>query len=305
MMKQKQLGAALIVALFIMSLVAVAAIAMIERLQIDMRRTTLLLNDVKADFYGKGSISWAMDQLKQNWEKKQTNKIIDATPIVLPASVVDEATIQSVIEDAEGRFNVNNIVDVKYRDDFARLIHNVLPNIDMTQAKQLTQNCVDWLTHTTAHDDDYATLHPPYRVSHQLMASVSELRLVKGFNAEIFNALLPYIIALPETTPINMNSADIPVFMAISPTLSVDAAKNIMLARVTTPFISTQQVLQLDMIKNNPIPEDKMTVVSSYFLVKTTVKVASQELRWYTLLQRVQQQATASENIIWQSKGTL
>lgn len=301
----KQQGAAIIVALFVMSLVAIAAIAMIEHLQMDMRRTTLLFNDLRAECYANGALAWAMDQLNQDIEKQQKDKVIDRTPIRLPSSHMDEALIESVIFDAQGRFNINNLIDVNYRDDFVRLIQAVIPTMDVAAAKVLTQNVVEWVTAVHQHDDYYATLNPAYRVPHRAMQSVSELRLVKGFDQALYQAVSPYLIALPETTQVNINNAEPPVLMSIGKTLTMSSAKSIALQRMQAPWVSIAQFSKFDVVKNNPIPTEKITVQSRYFLVKTNVKVGQQESLIYTLISRAETKTKPSVNILWQSKGTL
>ena len=97
--RSSQRGAAIIVALFVTTLVAIAAIAMIDRLRMDLRRTELLLNDIQGNLYAQGSIQWAMEQLNNNWKQKKPNQIVDPTPIQSPINEVDHAIISSIIYD--------------------------------------------------------------------------------------------------------------------------------------------------------------------------------------------------------------
>lgn len=302
---KNQQGAAIIIALFVMSLVAMVAVAMLERLQIDMHRTVLLSNEMHAKAYAQGSLVFAMDQLNQDILKKQNNHLVDSTPIILPDQIIEGVTIQTQIEDAEGRFNLNNLTDPSYQEAFSRLIRAVNPALEVAQAKLLTQYVVEWITAASTYDFDYLMLNPPYRVPHRLMQSVSELRLVKGFDSRLYQALLPYIIALPEITKININNAKAPVLMSLSETLTYIAANAIILQRTKMPYISTAQFLQNDVVKNNAITEGKISTQSNFFLVKSGVKVDQQELIVYTLLKRIQKNKQPNELVLWQSRGTL
>jgi general secretion pathway protein K len=304
----KQRGAAIIVALFVTSLVVVASVAMIMRLRIDLRNTELLMNATQGYYYAQGSIAWAMEQLNNNWKQKKPNQIVDRTPIKSPLSNVNHAEIISTIYDTQGRFNVNNLTNNKYIDNFSALITIVRPTIDPDTAHSIALAVVDWISSSAKNaelDDYYFKLNPAYRAPHRLMMSVSELRLVKGITPELYAALAPNIMALPEVTKININNATIPVLMSLSKTLTPPSAKSIIAKRNQTPFPTTQAFLDLDILKNNPIPEEKITTISSYFLVKTNVKVAQQDILLYTLLQRIEKSSTPYEVVLWQSKGTL
>lgn len=307
----KQQGTAIIVALFITSLVAAASIMMLSRLAIDMRRTELLLNTTQANLYAQGSIAWAKEQLNNNFQHAQPNKITDATPIRSPVNTVEHATVTSVIYDAQGRFNINNLTNVTYFENFLLLIHTVAPKMEMTAARDIALGVQDWISpnsRNTLFTEYYAKLKVPYRAPHRPMVSISELRLIKGVTAELYAALLPYVTALPSVTLINVNSAPVPVLISLIPTLTLESAKAIELHRQQIPFISSQQFLDFDVVKNHSSSDlkNKITTVSSYFLVRTNVKVRDQELMLYTLLQRLGQPGTSiREIVLWQSKGTL
>ncbi len=306
----KQYGAAIIVALFVTSLVAIAAIAMIERLRINMRSTELITHNLEANLLAKGSIAWAMEQLNTDWRQQKKDQLIDLTPIKSTINQVENATIYSIIFDAQGRFNLNNLADAdtQTQDDFIRLINAAYPKIGTEGARAIATAVNNWIKQGAINntlDDYYAKQTPPYRAPHRLMASVSEFRLVKGVTAELYAALSPYITALPETTPININSAAPPVLMSLSLTLTLSAAQTIYARTRQAPFPSTAIFNQFDVIKNNRIPDNKITVNSNYFLVKSVIKIGQQEILLYTLLQRMLNSNKPIEIVIWQSKGTL
>ncbi len=76
-----QRGSAIIIAIFIMALAVTAAVAMLSRMNIDVRRTQLLLNSAQADLLAQGSVAWAIDQLNNDWKNQKPNQLIDKTPI--------------------------------------------------------------------------------------------------------------------------------------------------------------------------------------------------------------------------------
>lgn len=301
-------GAAIVVALFVTGLVAMAAIVMIERLRINVRSTELITQNIQATLLSKGTLAWAIIQLNTDLQAQKPNQLIDLTPIKSPINRVENATISAIIFDAQGRFNLNNLTDTNAQADFIRLMTTAYPKIGPTEAREIALAINNWISPGAINnviDDYYAKAIPPYRTPHRLMASVSELRLIKGVTTELYTALAPFVTALPESTPININNASAPVLMSLSPTLSLSAAKTIEARAKKMPFPTLQAFKDFDVVKNNPIAENKITVNSNYFLVKSSVKVNKQETVLYTLLHRSGTSQKPTEVVIWQSKGTL
>ncbi len=303
-----QRGTAIIVAIFVTALVAAAAIAMIDRLRTDTHRTELLLNNIQLNQYAEGSIYWAIDQLINDLKQQQPNKIVDRTPIRSPVNEVNGAKVVSIIFDGQGKLNLNNLTDPQFQTVFIRLLRLVQPNITQAAAQNITQNVINWITpglNNTELDQYYAKLSPAYRAPHQLMTSVSELRMVKGMTPALYAKLAPYVTALPEKTLININNAPIPVIMSLSPTISLEAAKALDAIRKQAPFPSLEALASLPIVKNNPIAQNNLTVTSSYFIVQTNVTMGNQSIRLYSLLMRLLKNKQPIVIILWQSKGTL
>ncbi|HSW92862.1 MAG TPA: type II secretion system minor pseudopilin GspK [Gammaproteobacteria bacterium] len=304
----KQQGTAIVVALFVTALVAAAAIAMIDRLSVDTRRTMLILNNQQANLYAEGSIAFAKDQLVNDLKFKQPTAVTDRTPITSPADKINGATVQSVIEDAQGKVNVNNLTDADYQLFFAQLIQQSAPGIPLSTAKNITQGVVDWITpglHNTRFDQYYAKQNPPYRSAHHAMASVSELRLVQGMTPALYTALEPLVTALPLKTTININSAPLPVIMALSPAITPDIAKAFDQYRHESPLANLDGLKNFPAIQNSPIGKTALAVSSDFFLVKTHVTIGDQQTMLYTLMMRYLKKSQPAVIIVWQSKGTL
>src|SRR5262245_19487824 len=88
---RRQQGVVLVVALFIVALVATMAYVMMIRLERDTHRTTLLLRNMQAEFYAQGTIDWAKETLRTNWLKQQgkQNTLVDITPIQSPVQEIN------------------------------------------------------------------------------------------------------------------------------------------------------------------------------------------------------------------------
>src|SRR3990167_4942793 len=141
-----QQGMVIIVALFIMALIAVMSYAMMMRLERDTYRTMLILRNIQAEFYAQGSIDYAIDQLRNNWEKQKPKQVIDQMPIQLPAQTMNGYTVTSIIDDMQARFNLNNLTEKESQEGFKRLVFVMNPKFTEKNIIQLTQATVDWIS---------------------------------------------------------------------------------------------------------------------------------------------------------------
>jgi len=306
---ERQKGVVIVVALFIVALVATMAYVMMERLERDTRQTTLIMRNAQAEMYVQGSIAWAIDQLSNDWVRQKKDQLIDPVPIKSPVDNRQGYKIRSTIYDMQARFNVNNVSTPEGLADFQRLLRAVKPELTVEQAQEISQSVFYWITPQTAdglRNKYYTELPVPYRAAGRMMQSVSELRLVKGMTPVLFNALRPYITALPIPTPINVQTAEAPVLMSISSEMSLATAKAIETIRVKNPILSPEVFSNLDVIKNHPIEgiKNKVICVSSYFLVETDITMTDQHLVIFTLLERNMNGNNPVVTILWQAKGT-
>jgi len=304
---RREQGVVIVLALFMVALVAAIAYIMMMRLQRDTERTMLILRDTQAEFYAQGSIVWAIDVLQKNLDKQKPNQRVDIVPIQSPVNVVNGYQISSVIYDMQGRFNLNSLDQPETYANFRRLIRAVVPNIAEDKAQEIARAVGDWISSARSDQTEfnryYLGLPLPYRAAHRLMLSSSELRLVKGMTPALFAALQPYVVALPYGTSMNIQSAPAPVLLTLSPNMTLDAAKNLQDLLQRSPVTSKEALTNLDMIRNLNISTDKLTITSSYFLVETVVSIEKQRILLYTLLERTLKNNRATLRIVWQSKG--
>ncbi len=302
-----QRGSAIIIALFVMSLAAAAATVMLARARVDVQRTMLIQNADQATLYAQGALLWAIDQLKNDVLQKKPNQLIDKLPMTAKTDHINGFQIDCSIEDMQGLLNINNVKDADYQKNFLRLLHMLLPQVSLADLMHIVVATHDWIAPGTTGDLEnyYTKLNPPYRAPHLPMMSVSEWRLVKGVTPEIFSKVAPYLTALPEATPINVNTAPVLVFSSLNPSFTKAALMALETKRKQTPFLTPNDFLNFDVVKNNPVSANQITVESSYFLVKTSVKVGHQETVLYTLLLRAMKDSKPDVTQLWQTKGTL
>lgn len=302
---KRQQGVVIIVALFFVALVAAMSYFMMGRLERDTRRTQLLLRNVKAELYAQGSILWAEEQLRTNLKNKKPNQIVDLVPIKSPKDEREDYKIYSIIYDAQAFFNINNLEKPEWQNNFKHLLMLVRPDMSEQKTIEIISAIKDWIMPGQQQNEFnkyYMSLSPPYRAAHRKMASASELQLVKGVTPEIYQALEKYIIALPEITLVNVQTAPAPVIAALSPTMNLETGRAIEKIRAQMPFVSTEVFSALDLIKNHPIESGKILVLSQFFLVETSVEIEGQHIMLYTLMERTGSDDKISIRVVWQSK---
>lgn len=271
-----QKGVALLTAVLITAIASVIAISMVSQQQRDIRRSGNLLDSDRAYMFALGAESWAMHILDK--DERDKDSLQDDWAETLPKIYVEGGQIQGFIEDMQGRFNINNLVkNGKPSQVDAERFNRLLESLEITAP--ITEAIVDWLDADTditfpdgAEDSEYMGRKVPYRTANAPMTSVSELLLVKGMTPQIYNAIAPYIIALPEYTDINVNTAKGPVLMALTPSLTEADVVTLMDLRKEKPFRTIDEFRQQPMFKDRPGLETGINVLSSYFMLDASAQ---------------------------------
>lgn len=290
--QDKCLGSALISALFIMTLVAIAATAMSTRLQLDIYRTHLTITSDKLYLASEAATFWAMNTLladKTQFKTGDKKGLLASFPKQLQRAYPDVIT-QGNLYDMQAFFNINNLQDKKFHPLLFRLLENSLTKMEDAQRKSLIEAIYYWISPyqpDRGHDkylDYYLQQHPAYFPSYQAMQSISELRLVHGVSASIYQTLLPNITALPEITPINLNTAPTLVLMSLGNGLSGSEVSELLKARGKKGITNMNKISQL--LQKFDIPKDQITLTSVYYLCIATSVSEDLSLSTYTIIKR-------------------
>lgn len=309
-MPNKTKGAAIIVALFIVAIVAAIATALMLRLQFAIFRTNEIVDYDQMYFYAQGMTAWAKDDLANDLINAQPNQLVDQLPIVMKPVTIGTTQISGTITDMQDCFNINSLLQPAQQTQFLQLLQIVAPKLSPEQDHRILSALLDWLQQphaTTEFERMYMKSHPPYRAAYQLMTSISEMRLVAGITAPIYQQLSPYVCALPDPgiNTINVNTAPALVLMSLSPAMTLDQAQQVVNSRKNHPFITPDQFVNDPILQKLQLDSSRITVMSNYFLVKATVKQDTKTLELLALLKREKTAKNVTANVIWQTQGTL
>ena len=292
MTKSDVRGSALLSALFVMTLVAIVATAMSVRLQSDIVRTSLVMDTDRLTVASDAVMFWAMDLLEN---RKQ--RFLVATPegvvAQFPAGLnrlCPGIVIEGKLLDLQARFNLNNITDSKYRATFWRLLTKVLADVPANTRQTMALALIDWLSlhdperGLTALDNYYLSQSPPYEAAHQALHSVSELRLVSGMTGAMLLKLAPQITALPNTVPININTATPAVIAALG--FNENAVNELLQKRGKTGITKMETIAPL--FKKQNLSTGLITLQSAWFMSIATVRLGDREIVRYVMYERSQ-----------------
>ena len=93
--------------------------------------------------------------------------------------------------------------------------------------------------------DYYSALPRPYAPGNGYVATVDELRMVKGFDAGAFNALSPYLSPYNIAGLVNVNTATKKVIMALSPEITEELADALLKRRLEVPFKDSSEIMKV------------------------------------------------------------
>jgi len=294
MERSGQKGVALITALLVVATAAAAAVAMAARQQLDIRRTANLLHNIQANAYTEGAESWAKVVLQRDAQDSQIDTLNEDWATSLPPTTVEGGGITGRLVDLQGLFNLNSLVDGNGQavEQAITRYKTLLRNLQIDEG--LADALVDWIDADInvhfpdgAEDQTYLLLKPPYRAANQPMADVSELRLVQGYTPQIVAALLPYIVALPVATPINVNTAPAEVLRTLDANMSQSAAEGLVAAREETPFNSVAEFQSNPALQGGQFDPNAASVSSQWFRLVAEADIGQARSQLTSELMRV------------------
>lgn len=286
-------GVALVTALLVVAIATVAAVSMASRQQLDVRRTASLLHGEQAWAYALGAESWARVVLRRDASNSRVDTLEEDWSTTPPVSFVEGGSVIGRLLDLQARFNLNNLVlltggpDAGAVDYYKRLLRN----LDLDE--RLADALVDWIDADInvtfpdgAEDETYLSLEPPYRTANRPLADASELRLVKGYTAEVVDKLLPHVVTLPVPTPINVNTADAVVLSAVAVGLTVADGQRLIDGRGEDGYASVDSFRQNGALNGKPADPARLSVTTNWFLLVTEANIGSGRARLASRLQR-------------------
>jgi len=304
-------GVALITALLITALTGSLAANLAWDSALDARRTMVLLYRDQAIQVAVGSEGWVQTILIDDLAGSTNDHLDEIWASDIPPLPIDSEAVQGLIwgqlEDLQGRFNINNLIDPAGDVDQAAFeqFERLLAALGLNE--RLAGATADWLDADQqesipdgAEDPLYSGFTPAYRTADQRISNITELAAVDGMDLFSFETLLPHITALPGRTAINVNTASAAVLQSLGPNITLGDAEGLVILREDGGFLDYADVFAplVDPGLVQWIGEN-----STYFQLKAVVQIDTVRVSLFTVLHRNGQTGTVTP--ILRSLGTI
>lgn len=287
----KERGVAVLTAILIVAIGTSIAVSLLWESTLDQRRTESAVLSDQGLLWVQGAEAWAADILRQDLvDSPDADSFADIWAIELAPLPVEGGTIAGRLEDLQGRFNINNLLNQDGTENelavaqFERLLLSL--GLDPTVAGRL----VDWLDSDNeqrfpdgGEDAAYASETIPYRTPNVIVTSSSELMALVGIDQEAYATLEPYVTALPQGTRINVNTASDYVLASLSDDIDLGTAESLIFERGDAAFVDIEASF-------GGLIEDEVFAmideVSAHFLLTATVTLGNSQTTIRSVLQR-------------------
>ncbi len=304
-------GVALITALLITALVGSVAASLSWDNALDVRRTMVMLYRDQAIQVAVGSEGWVRSILQDDLANSTSDHLGEIWATEIPGLPIDAEAVQGEIygkiEDLQGRFNINNLLDANGEIDqpFFEQYERLLEALDLDV--RLAGVTADWLDADQieripdgAEDPLYSGLTPAYRTANRPIASVTELAALDGMDRESFAILSPHVTALPERTPINVNTATVAVLQSLGPNIRQTDAEGLVSLREDGGFTDYAGVFA-PLVE--PALQQWISESTNFFQLKAVVQIDTVRISLFTVLYR--DQGGSGVTMISRSLGTI
>jgi general secretion pathway protein K len=297
---RRQQGVAIITALLIVTLAATISITISTQLQLDVRRTGNIIATDQAHIYSVLAEETLQVILRDDDLRDGFIELLIKEGIAKQPLFIDNAAITAEVTDLNACLNINSLID----DD------GTINTVSEARLKRLFENhgittnltpaIADWIdpdlntSNAGAEDGHYMNLEKPYRTAQLPLYSISELRLIKGFeDNKVYQAISQLVdgtldkesgrFSGPELCAfktdnynININTASAKVLKSLA--ISDEQVEKILTQRTDTVY----KQIPTDIFTNNN--DNTIVANSSYYLLKSKVVIGSASKVMYSII---------------------
>lgn len=249
--RREREGMALLTVLLLVAVMSAVAVTILDDVRFSVRRATNVETQSQAQWYAAGAETLARDQISRLLAAGPARTPLEPAWNGRPSSFpIDGGTITATVSDGQACFNLNSLALGVGEDLIARPLGGAqfralgrAVGAPDSRMRAIADSLTDWLDADAApsplgaEDGAYAGLAKPYRTGGVMLAEVSELRAVKGVDAETYRRLRPWVCALPTSrlSPLNVNTLtpeQAPLLtMLTNGALAPDRARSVIAAR--------------------------------------------------------------------------
>lgn len=298
-MSRKQRGAAMITAMLIVALAATTASFMMWQNYLWLRQAENLDAQAQARWTARAAIDWGRAVLEE--DKRDMDHNGEQWATLLPPLAVESGQVAGSIRDAQGLFNLNNLVrDGKVSQGDVVILTRLMIALEIDQ--NLINALLDWMDADSevtypggAEDMQYLALDPPYRAANRTLNDANDLYRVQGFKQEQIERLRPFVVALPLATTINVNTAPAEVLVALCAGLPPAEAKKLVKLRTDGHF-KDRADFRKNLAEGIQLRDEDYNVNSGFFFATAQARQGRVRANYQALLERL---AEGKTTIVW------
>lgn len=300
-----QRGTAIIMALLVAGLAAVLATATLAQMQERIDQTELERDHDRSRHLAQDALDYARMILAEDGRRSHTDHAGEHWARHLPPIEADGAIFSGWIEDMQGHFNLNNLLENGQQgpvDPAALRVCQavfVRANVDPGLCPALA----DWLDQDDlprrggAESRDYLQDAVGHPCANRALQHPGELLHIRGFTPDVVARLSPFVSVLPRMQPVNVNTASPVLLAALLPELGPQETGLLVQQRQRLPFRDRNDFMARLPAGVTPAEGVAIGTASQHFLVHLDVRYGKARTRLQVLLQR--DPAHALPVILW------
>lgn len=305
-----QNGAAVLMALFVATLATLIVTGLFYRQFVLLRTIENQQLVSQSRQLLRGALDWGRAILREDANRSSYDALSEPWAQPLAETRLDQlgetdsiaslASIAGSMEDAQGRFNLRNLVnngeivdkELKSLRRLASLLELPTQTADLIAERMLESDA------TPSSSDEKRG--EAGRVPLPLMLP-RDVRGVPGVAPEAADRLAPYIVVLDERTAVNVNTASAEVIAARVPDLSLAEARSLVAERERISYFNGLGEVRTRLgAKGSAVTDSELSTNSRFFFIRGEVKLDRAVTRMEALVKRgAPGQGPAAVNILW------
>jgi general secretion pathway protein K len=323
MKRQTERGAALLLAMLTVTLVATFASAALWQQWRGVEIESAERNRTQMQWVLNGALDWSRLILQEHARSSSPDVDHLSEPWALP---LQEARLSSFLaldkdhtEDAMDAFLSGQITDQQALLNVRNLVQDGKPKPAAVQAfirlftqlglpSSQVQTLVDQLISSNAASDadTKPDLQPQGLV--KALAPLKPYRMQQlvwlGLPTSTVQALMPYATLLPVATPLNLNTASAEVLHAALPSVDMAQAHQIVVSRASSHFKNVTEGLKAAGVGDGTLPsvdKNDFSVGTNYFAVRGRLRLGDSTVQEVSLVER----SGTAVKVVWRQREVL
>lgn len=305
--RHSEQGAALITVLMIVAAMSVAALAVAQSVTTATQRARSLDAQAQLTLYAAAAEEVAKARLADVMAPLEGRLFSGMPGLNEPQIIpVDNGNFIVTGRDANNCFDVNSLIKsgdggASIADDDAQAAYQAVLEATLedgysSDLQALVSSLTDWMDSNSvpgsggAEDAYYQGEVPSYRTSGQRLATLDELRAIRGYEPDIIDLLRPVLCARPEQVDINKTALNINTLepqhapllrQAFSGALALEDAENLIANRPQGGWPDLEALLEEPVVKElDPalIQQGRLGLVTSLLEVSANVSYRDHEM---------------------------